>query len=327
MENVKTSSPKLETDRSIASFSQRYIDVYTDQSDSSVLTDMVHVVSIVGMTFFLHSLIMIFGMCSQKLASYMPYVSQKWKISMNYELKIILFWSTCFVFYIINITCFVIEIIFLKKYLMINVFALFVYIPPFMFMFIELSSLLCCLKKPIFITSRICCVSDPWFIKLVYSLAICNMFWFAHRVGNCFVVSMYFIAMFPAPTIAIITLLLSFIVLLIAAISGVAHTCISSNSKCCEKLCKTLMLIIIIVCLVCFIFFFTLIFVMFTLHGLSAASLGPIILSITIPLVMLLVSVIFKRYFSEVSSSGNNDRSINEEQGNIEYQPILGETM
>ena len=147
MEDVKTSCPKLETDRSIASFSQHYTDVYTDQSESSVLTDMVHVVSIVGMTFSLHSLVMIFGLCSQKLASYMPYVSKKWKISMNYELKIILFWSTCLVFYIINITCFVIEVIFLQKYLMINIMALFVYLPPFMFMFIELSSLLCCLRN------------------------------------------------------------------------------------------------------------------------------------------------------------------------------------
>ena len=78
------------------------------------------------------------------------------------------------------------------------------------------------------------------------------MFWFAHRVGNCFVVSMYFIAMSPAPTITVITLLLSFIVLLIAAISGVAFAYLHFfKQKHCEKLCKALILLLLI-CLICF---------------------------------------------------------------------------
>ena len=135
---------------------------------------------------------------------------------------------------------------------------------------------------------------------------------------------MYFIAMYPAPTFAIITLLLSFIVLLIAAISGVAYTCLYSNKKCCEKLCKTLILLLLIICLIGFIFFFTLIFVRFTLNGLSASSLGTIILSVTLPLIMFALSFHFRRYFIEVSSS---NLSTNGVQGNRGYQAMLEKTV
>ncbi len=62
------------------------------------------------------------------------------------------------------------------------------------------------LSKNFKVSGRICCISRPFIVRAVHCYALCNMLWFAHRVTNCFIVSIYFIAIAPSQTIAIITL-------------------------------------------------------------------------------------------------------------------------
>ncbi len=55
------------------------------------------------------------------------------------------------------------------------------------------------------------CVSDfwprfKWYTHIILSYGICNILWFIHRTCNCFIVSLYFVAIAPAQTIAAITL-------------------------------------------------------------------------------------------------------------------------
>ena len=69
---------------------------------------------------------------------------------------------------------------------------------------------------------------------------------------------------------------------------------------------------------------FTLLFLIFTLHGLSASSLGTVILSVIIPLVMVVVSLVVKKYMKEVRSTTFEEYlPINEEQEARESQPLL----
>ena len=73
-----------------------------------------------------------------------------------------------------------------------------------------------------------------------------------------------------------------------------------------------------------FIFVFTLLFLIFTLHGLSASTLGTVILSLIIPLVMFVVSLVVKKYVKEVRSTTFEEYlPINEEQEARESQSLL----
>ena len=75
------------------------------------------------------------------------------------------------------------------------------------------------LTKNVTISPRILCISQSKVVKAIQVYAICNILWFAHRVGNCFIVSIYFIAIAPSQTIAVVTLCLSAIILFIIAIA------------------------------------------------------------------------------------------------------------
>ena len=268
---------------------------------------------------------MLFGLCFLKQGAVTSFAFKKCKILNTQTQKIIMFWSASFVLFTVNISCFVFEITEMIITLdFFNYIPMAFYIPPFLFMLIEIFVVLCCLRKHAGISSQICCVSKHWIVRLIYSLAVCNMLWLAHRVANCFIVSMYFVAMAPAPTLTVIALLISFIVISIAAVSSIAFTCYSAKYKQCKKICQTLLLLLILFCLISFIFLFTLLFLIFTLHGLSASSLGTVILSLIIPLVMFVVSLVVKKYVKEVRSTTFEEYlPINEEQEARESQPLL----
>ena len=70
------------------------------------------------------------------------------------------------------------------------------------------------------------------------------------------------------------------------------------------------MICLITLCFDNFYFFFTLIFVTFTLHGLSASSLGTIVLSLTFPLIIFVVTFFVKKYLKDCFCASNEDFSI-----------------
>ena len=103
-----------------------------------------------------------------------------------------------------------------------------------------------------------------------------------------------------------------------------AYICFLSNSRRCAKTCDVFTLLFMIPFLIVFVLLFSLIFVDFTNHGLSATSIGTIILSLTIPAIMFVVSLFVKRHLKKISFHNDNNNSINNEQRTMENQPLLG---
>ena len=332
----------MEEDRSVATIiscdSNLLLTPNNEQSGrtSFEFSDLVHELVILGFDISLHFFVMIFGLYLLKQGAVTSFTFNKWKFLIAQINRIILFWSASFVLLTVNILCLVFEIFIIRQYITIEnknkigipldhvFFPLTFYLPPIPIIIIEIFVILCALRKHITLSSHICCIYKLWFIKFVYSLAVCNMFWFAHRVANCFIVSMYFIAMAPAPSLTVIALLISFIVISIAAISSMSLTCFSAKYKPCKKRYQTLLLLLMLFCLISLIFWLTLLFLIFTLHGLSASSLGTVILSLIIPMVMFVISLVVKKYLKEVRSTRFEDFSpINEGQDARESQPLL----
>ena len=264
---------------------------------------------------------MSFGLYTLRLATTASFFSQKLVGIMSNKMTVIVFWSIFTVLFIVNMTCFSFDIIFvLFPY---DLKTIYFYLFPFVFMILEIFILLCCLSKHTILSSRICCISKHWIVRVIYSFAILNIFWFAHRVGKCFLTSMCFIAISPASTLAVITLCVSLIVISIVAISNMAYVCFLSNSRRCAKMCNVFILLFMILFLITFVLIFSLIFVNFTNHGLSATSIGTIILSLTIPSITLAVSALVRRKISYNNDDNNN--SITNEQRAMKSQPLLGD--
>ncbi len=121
------------------------------------------------------------------------------------------------------------------------------------------------------------------------------MLWFAHRVANCFIVSICYIAVAPSQTIAVSALLLSAIVIVIAALTSVLHIFYSETSRKCLKVCNTLAVLLTVVSILVTSVFFTIIFVDLTNHGLSATHVGSIIISMAIPTLIFVMSFMLKK--------------------------------
>ncbi len=173
--------------------------------------------------------------------------------------------------------------------------------------------------KKIIVSSHIFCISRPFIVRAVHCYALCNMLWFAHRVANCFIVSICYMAIAPSQTIAVSALLLSAIVIIIAALTSVLHIFYSETLKKCLKVCNTLAVLLTVLSILATSVFFTIIFVDLTNHGLSATHVGSIILSMAIPTLILVMSFMLKRYFKRSQDSINGDPNLN---GVSDYQQI-----
>ncbi len=150
------------------------------------------------------------------------------------------------------------------------------------------------------------------------------MLWFAHRVANCFIVSIGYMAIAPSQTIAVSTLILTAIVIVIAALTNVVHIFYSGTSRKCLKVCNTLAVLLTVFSIIATSVFFTIIFVDLTNHGLSATHVGSIILSMAIPTLIFVMSFMFKRYFKRSQQSVNGDPNL--DGGINEYLPLQGDT-
>ena len=97
-----------------------------------------------------------------------------------------LFWSIFCVFFVLNLL-FIISELYLRGG----------WIYPYMnapticfFTFIEII-VITILSKNFKVSGHICCTSRLFIVRAVHCYALCNMLWFAHRVTNCFIVSIY----------------------------------------------------------------------------------------------------------------------------------------
>ena len=325
MENPNNSIPYLDSDRCTTSYGS-YGDTYFDSSYYYLYQQAFPLCMDLSLQF----IIMSFGLYGLKLATTTSFFSQKLVSITSNKMTVIVFWSIFTILLVINMTIFCNETLQMSINWWIFSFHLktFIsYLLPFVFMILEIFILLFCLSKHIILSSRVCCISKIWIVRVIYSFAILNIFWFAHCVGKCFLISMCFIAIAPATTLAVITLLVSVIVISIVATSSVAYVCFLSNSRRCAKMCNVFILFFMIHFLIIFVSIFSLIFVEFTNHGLSATSLGTIILSLTIPAIVFIVSRFVKKYLKKVSFHNNDDsnNSINNEQRTMENQSLLGD--
>ncbi len=178
------------------------------------------------------------------------------------------------------------------------------------------------LSKNIEVSGNICCFSHPFIVRAVHCYALCNMLWFAHRVANCFMVSIYYLPSAPSQTIAVSTLLLSAIVIVIAALTSVLHLFYSGTSRKCLKVCNTLDVLLTVFSIIATSVFFTIIFVDLTNHGLSATHVGSIKLSMAIPTLILVMSFMLKKYCKRSQQTINTESNFD---GVNQYLPLQGD--
>ncbi len=134
--------------------------------------------------------------------------------------------------------------------------------------------------------------------RILLNFGICNIVWIFHRVGNCCIVSLYFIAIAPAQTLAAITLCLSSVMMLVVTTAMMLHVCYSGfciKKKRCITTCKIILLLILLIGVIAVIASFSLIFVDLTQHGLTGSDMGSILLSLIIPILTLIVSLVVKQ--------------------------------
>ena len=208
------------------------------------------------------------------------------------ETMTILFWTTSVVLFVVNLTCLIVDFIIFVS--------IFLRVPLIVFFTLSEICIIHVITKKYRANSNLCS-------RIVHNYATCNILWFAHRVGNCFIVSIYFIALAPSQTIAAITLCISAIVMFITVIAVGVRLCYSIN---CITVLKLLGLVITLIFALVFLITFTLIFVDLIQHGLSASDVGSVILSLAIPSLMLLVSFGVKRYLKDSSSNGYDNEKM-----------------
>ena len=237
------------------------------------------------MTFSLNMLIMLIGLYFIQQAFATNTISnllESWLEST--EIMNILFWSTAVVLFVVNLTCLIVDITDFANSTNFNN-----WLPLIFFFTLPEICTIHVITKKYRANSNVCS-------RIVRNYAICNILWFAHRVGYCFIVSIYFIALAPSQTIAAITLCISAIVMFIIVIAVGVRLCYSRN---CITVLKLLGLVTTLIFALVFLITFTLIFVDLTQHGLSASDVGSVKLSLAVPSLMLLVSFGVKRYLKD----------------------------
>ena len=253
-----------------------------------------HIIIALVMTISLNMLIMLIGLYVIQQAFATNSVSkllESWLEST--ETMTILFWTTSVVLFVVNLTCLIVDLI-------ISPISNIMRVPSIVFFTLSEICTIHVITKKYRANSNLCS-------RIVHNYATCNILWFAHRVGNCFIVSIYFIALAPSQTIAAITLCISAIVMFIIVIAVGVRLCYSRN---CITVLKLLGLVITLIFALVFLITFTLIFVDLIHHGLSASDMGSVILSLAIPSLMLLVSFGVKRYLKDSSSNGYDNEKM-----------------
>ena len=294
------STPKLESDRSIATLT-------TTLHDSSCLDFIsrqsfeyfhgLHFASMLGIGVSAHFFIMLFGLYALNLTTttQRDHVIKKIKTMLAPKIIRNLILSTFTTLAAINISFLIYELYYISENKNFILYSMTYYLNYF-FLLIEVCVIVFYFSKRNKLSSYLCSISKPLILRAINSILLSTMMSFFHRLWNMFFVSIYFIAVAPASTLATIALFISVTLIVILAIASISHTCCYSDSKNCAKILKILLLLLMISSLTSILVFLTIIFIMFTLNGLSATDIGSIVLSLTIPLVMFVISLFVKRY-------------------------------
>ena len=320
---MSKSFPKLESDRSTATIRTVKIDSSCFSPQYSVYNYDLHFVSLFGIGISAHFFIMLFGLYALNLTTITTeHIFKKIESLLAFKIIRTLILSTFTTLAAINISFLSCEFYFAFTNTKEYYFSSFIEInaSTYFFLLIEVCVIVFYFSKHIKLTTYLCSISKPLFVRAINSILLSTMMGFFHRLWNMFLVSIYFIAVAPASTLATITLCISVTLIVILAIASISHTCCYSDSKNCAKILKILLLLLMISSLTSVLVFLTIIFITFTLNGLSATDIGSIILSLTIPSVIFVISLFVKRYVEEArSSESGNSLPIH-----YNHHPLLG---
>ena len=153
--------------------------------------------------------------------------------------------------------------------------------------------------------SKLCCCNNckGHVVRVIHTIVICNILWFLHRVGCGLLVAIFFIALAPAQTLGVISLIFFVIV---CTIAYVAYNIYYINKmKCCTKESwktagELFILFVLYLCIVITLVCLTILFSELAVNGLTASGLGSIVLSLVAPTIVFIFTLQLKPYLEKL---------------------------
>ena len=300
------SIPRLESDKGIITLESYFDDdfIYNSKVANLLATIFDGYFGIIEMYIIVNIMILFLGVYSVQEVTKIRFPSLE---SASMKIKNDVFWSTTCITAAINTSCLIAEsIYFPPSYFEIryNYLRLLIIILVFIF---EMPSVYYVIKD-FKLSASVCCCSRPHLIRAAYTLALCHMLWFIHRVGCCFIVSMFFLAISPASTLATISFVLTIIMCAILFMTLIInmvrrchcrHNCHRYTSSNNALFLKINFIILFYISLSLVLFFFYVVFLDMSRNGLTSSIIGSIVLSFLVPLILLGVSLAVKKYLKK----------------------------
>ena len=315
-------SARLDSDRSMAIVNtpDKACNIpQVDLADSYKFLNGLHFISVLCISISANLFIMLFSLFLLHLGTSTDILQ---RIVSIINSRPTLLWSTLTTLFAVNVSFFISELYFLfgKNEFKSWFPLLLTYIPTYICVFIELVVIVFYFSKLIHISMHVFSITNHYFVRAIHAVVLSSSLWFAHRLWNCFLISIYFIAADPAPTIAVITLLVCTIVIAIAALASIYQS-FHAQSRWYTKVLLTIVLLLMIFSLASVVIFLSFILVILIAHGLSANEIGTIVLSLTIPFEMGLVSYFITRFLDRIHRAASNGN----QQESSEHSPLLGD--
>ena len=170
-----------------------------------------------------------------------------------------------------------------------------------------------------------CCCTKGCIVRVIHTLAICNILWFLHRVGCGLLVAIFFIALAPAQTLAAISMI--FLVIIYTIIYVAYNIYYIGKMKCCTKESwktagELFVLFVFYLCIVSTLVCLTILFNELAVNGLTSSGLGSVVLSLVAPTVVFIITLQLKQYFKKFFIPAQNN-VINNVINNEEYDRLL----
>ena len=169
------------------------------------------------------------------------------------------------------------------------------------------------------VTFSTCC-SNRYVVRVLHTLAVCQILWFLHRVGCSLLVAIYFIALAPAQTMAAISLMYFVIFWTVMYVTVNLHYI--KEVKCCQKsscclICKLFIFSILYFLVVIFLVMLTLLFNELGNNGLTSSGLGSVIISLVAPTIVFIITLKLRKQLEEYfTKNSNEDEGDNENEAN-----------
>lgn len=213
------------------------------------------------------------------------------------------YWATVIVVTIINVSCSGIQIHYVYKtepFLFNNII-----LPLIVIIFLIEAIAIPIVINDFKISNTICCCSNRHLLRAIHTFAICNILWFLHRVGSNLFMSIFFIAIVPAQTLAAISLIYFIIFFTIIYVTYNYHSIKTiKRSNCAKVICKLLLVSFFFLLIVTFLVFLTLLFVELANNGLTSSGLGSLILSLVAPTIVFIITLKLKHHLGKFFKGG-----------------------